>query len=58
MEKSSALKDGEIETSITGSAGRIPEQLVLGLEFLEDHKPWERLQDGMEFTVEGKRYRI
>ncbi|KAL2250147.1 UNVERIFIED_CONTAM: Enzymatic polyprotein [Sesamum indicum] len=41
------------EILVVGVAGRENEIITLGLSFLEDHKPWGRKGNGMEFSLDG-----
>ncbi|KAK4393996.1 movement protein [Sesamum angolense] len=42
----------------TGVAGRENGSIILGISFLEDHKPWGRKGNGMEFSLDGVTIRI
>ena len=46
------------EIKIIGTAGRDKGIMILGLNFLEDHKPWMRRDDGIEFNLNGHTIRI
>lgn len=48
----------KLEVLVTGIPGKGSEQLILGLEFLEEHKPWKRLENGMEFVVDDRVWKI
>ncbi|KAK4381541.1 movement protein [Sesamum angolense] len=41
------------EFLVAGDAGRENGSMTLGLSFLEDHKPWGRKGNGMEFSLDG-----
>ncbi|KAK4404466.1 movement protein [Sesamum angolense] len=41
------------EFLVAGVAGRENGCMTLGLSFLEDHKPWGRKGNGMEFSLDG-----
>ncbi|KAK4397801.1 movement protein [Sesamum angolense] len=41
------------EFLVAGVAGRENGGMTLGLSFLEDHKPWGRKGNGMEFSLDG-----
>ncbi|KAK4404252.1 Enzymatic polyprotein [Sesamum angolense] len=43
------------EFLVAGVAGRENGCMILGLSFLEDHKPWGRKGNGMEFSLDGVR---
>ena len=46
------------EILVAGVAGRENGSMTLGLSFLEDHKPWGRKGNGMEFSLDGVTIRI
>ncbi|KAK4381652.1 movement protein [Sesamum angolense] len=46
------------EFLVAGIAGRENGSMTLGLSFLEDHKPWGRKGNGMEFSLDGVTIRI
>ncbi|KAL0404582.1 UNVERIFIED_CONTAM: movement protein [Sesamum radiatum] len=46
------------EILVTGIAGREHGSMTLGLNFLEEHKPWGRKGNGMEFSLDGVTIRI
>ncbi|KAL2228403.1 UNVERIFIED_CONTAM: movement protein [Sesamum indicum] len=46
------------EILIAGVAGRENGSMTLGLSFLEDHKPWGRKGNRMEFNLDGVTIRI
>ncbi|KAL2251886.1 UNVERIFIED_CONTAM: movement protein, partial [Sesamum indicum] len=46
------------EILVVGVAGRENGSMTLGLSFLEDHKPWGRKGNRMEFSLEGVTIRI
>ncbi|KAL0362825.1 UNVERIFIED_CONTAM: movement protein [Sesamum calycinum] len=46
------------EFLVAGAAGRESGSMTLGLSFLEDHKPWGRKGNGMEFSLDGVTIRI
>ena len=46
------------EIKVSGNAGRENGIMILGLNFLENHKPWVRKSNGMEFYLNGKTIRI
>ncbi|KAL0283728.1 UNVERIFIED_CONTAM: movement protein [Sesamum radiatum] len=46
------------EILVTGVAGRENGSMTLGLSFLEDHKPWGRKGNDMEFSLDGVTIRI
>ncbi|KAL0317400.1 UNVERIFIED_CONTAM: movement protein [Sesamum angustifolium] len=41
------------EILVTGVAGREKGSMIFGISFLEDHKPWGRKGNGMEFSLDG-----
>ncbi|KAL0345668.1 UNVERIFIED_CONTAM: putative enzymatic polyprotein [Sesamum radiatum] len=41
------------EILVAGVAGKENGSMTLGLKFLEDHKPWGRKGNGMEFSLDG-----
>ncbi|KAK4404320.1 movement protein [Sesamum angolense] len=46
------------EILVTGVAGRENGSMILGISFLEDHKPWGRKGNGMEFSLDGVTIRL
>ena len=46
------------EILATGVAGRENGSMTLELCFLEDHKPWGRKGNGIEFSLDGVTIRI
>ncbi|KAL0356036.1 UNVERIFIED_CONTAM: Enzymatic polyprotein [Sesamum radiatum] len=46
------------EILVAGVAGKENGSMTLGLNFLEDHKPWGRKGNGMEFSLDGTIIRI
>ncbi|KAL0307356.1 UNVERIFIED_CONTAM: movement protein [Sesamum angustifolium] len=46
------------EFLVAGVAGRANGCMTLGLSFLEDHKPWGRKGNSMEFSLDGVTIRI
>ncbi|KAL0361097.1 UNVERIFIED_CONTAM: movement protein [Sesamum radiatum] len=46
------------EILVTGIVGREHGSMTLGLNFLEEHKPWGRKGNGMEFSLDGVTIRI
>ncbi|KAL0420469.1 UNVERIFIED_CONTAM: movement protein [Sesamum latifolium] len=46
------------EILVAGVAGKENGSMTLGLNFLEDHKPWGRKENGMEFSLDGITIRI
>ncbi|KAK4397182.1 movement protein [Sesamum angolense] len=46
------------EFLVAGVAGRENGCMTLGLSFLDDHKPWGRRGNGMEFSLDGVTIRI
>ncbi|KAL2225738.1 UNVERIFIED_CONTAM: movement protein, partial [Sesamum indicum] len=46
------------EILVAGVAGRENGSMTLGLSFLEDHKPWGRKGNGMEFSLDGVTIKI
>ncbi|KAL0413383.1 UNVERIFIED_CONTAM: movement protein [Sesamum radiatum] len=46
------------EILVAGIAGREHGSMILGLNFLENHKPWGRKSNGMEFSLDGVTIRI
>ncbi|KAK4402400.1 movement protein [Sesamum angolense] len=52
------LEIASYEILVAGVAGRENGSMTLGLSFLEDHKPWGRKGNGMEFSIDGVTIRI
>ena len=46
------------EIKVSGNAGKENGIMILGLNFLENHKPWVRKNNGMEFNLNGNTIRI
>ncbi|KAL0304376.1 UNVERIFIED_CONTAM: movement protein [Sesamum radiatum] len=46
------------EILVAGIAGKEHGSMILGLNFLENHKPWGRKGNGMEFSLDGVTIRI
>ncbi|KAL0403794.1 UNVERIFIED_CONTAM: movement protein [Sesamum radiatum] len=46
------------EILVAGVAGKENGSMTLGLNFLENHKPWRRKGNGMEFNLDGITIRI
>ncbi|KAK4381146.1 movement protein [Sesamum angolense] len=46
------------EILVKGVAGRENGSMILGISFLEDHKPWGRKENSMEFSFDGVTIRI
>ena len=49
---------GELEVHIQGIPGKESDRLILGLEFLEEHKPWKCLEYGMDFMADDRMWKI
>ncbi|KAL0373631.1 UNVERIFIED_CONTAM: putative enzymatic polyprotein [Sesamum radiatum] len=47
------LEIADHEILVAGVAGKENESMTLGLNFLEDHKPWGRKGNGMEFSLDA-----
>ncbi|KAL0301916.1 UNVERIFIED_CONTAM: movement protein [Sesamum radiatum] len=52
------LEIADHEILVTGVAGRDNGNMTLGISFLEDHKPWGRKGNGMEFSLDRVTIRI
>ncbi|KAL0453387.1 UNVERIFIED_CONTAM: movement protein [Sesamum latifolium] len=44
------------EILVAGVAGKENGNMTLGLNFLEDHKPWGRKGNGVEFSLDGRNF--
>ncbi|KAL0319864.1 UNVERIFIED_CONTAM: movement protein [Sesamum radiatum] len=52
------LEIADYEILVVGIAGREHRSMTLGLNFLEEHKPWGRKDNGMEFSFDSVTIRI